>query len=272
MKTSGIAAVVVSIGLLLTSWAAPALAAPCGDTTGGGGTNVVCNCGDTVTTNTVLDSSDPVVSTDLLDVCAGPGPALTVAPGITLDVAGQTIRCADDTSQVGIEVGNGAKVHSGIIKQCGIGIGGTASHSELEDNRFLNDRVGIELIGDTNTVSRNVSIGDGEVSVHGFVVTGDHNIIQNNRCQQHLEEGLLVNGDANELTRNYCYGNDRTGIAVSGTLNKLFRNLGKNNGGHGVLAPGPGNITDGTNFGSGNVVKPDCSINGQSVSPDGRYC
>jgi hypothetical protein len=273
MRNSGIAALFVSFGMILALSTAPAQADDCGDTSGPAGTDAPCKCGDTVTTNTVLGVSDTVVSTSVLDSCPVPGPALAVAATVTLDIAGQTIRCADNVNQVGIEIiGDGATVRKGIVKQCGIGIGGTTSNSTVESNRLQNDVVGVALTGDGNTVGGNVSIGDGKVSAQGFVITGDHNIIESNRCQQHFEEGLVVNGDANDLTRNYCYGNGDTGIAVVGTLNILTRNLGKNNGGHGIFAPGPGNVTDGTNFGSGNAQKPDCSINGQSRSADGRYC
>jgi len=52
----------------------------------------------------------------------------------------------------------------------------------------------------------------------------------------------------------------------------LNHNRGQNNGAHGVFVIGGDNLTDGLNYGSGNTLKPDCSIDGQSTTPDGRYC
>lgn len=273
MRNSGINSLLVSLATLLALWAAPAQAAPCGDTSGVGGANVPCNCGDTVTTNTVIVLSDPVRSTGVSDVCPGPGPALSVAGGVTLDIAGLTIRCASNTgTQVGILItGNGAVVRKGIIQNCGIGIGGTTASSRIESNRLLNDRVGVELTGDGNTLDRNNATGNTISSADGFVIMGNSNVIRANRCANHLDDGLAVTGNSNQLDKNYCLGNGGDGIVVSGTSNLLTRNLGKNNGGHGIIAPGPGNFTDGNNFASGNDLKPDCSINGQS-SADGRYC
>ena len=70
-----------SLGLALSLAGAPSAgwAANCGDTTGAGGTRVACACGDTVTTNTKLKNTDPVVSTSLADTCSGDGLAIGVS-------------------------------------------------------------------------------------------------------------------------------------------------------------------------------------------------
>src|SRR5262245_20359879 len=44
-----------------------ASAKPCGDTSGPGGSDVPCSCGDTVTTSTRLDETDPVLLTLCLE-------------------------------------------------------------------------------------------------------------------------------------------------------------------------------------------------------------
>jgi len=266
MKKSGITACFVSLATLLALVASPAHAAPCGGI-------IPCNCGDTVTTNTTLISTDPVVSHEVGTVCAGPGPALRVAAGVTLNISGLTIRCESNAgSQVGIDIiGDNATVRKGIIKNCGLGVHGATSHSTVLSNRFLNDRIGVNLVGDDNTLQSNVSIGDGVVSDEGFVILGDGNDILSNRCQSHKFEGLFVGGSGNTLERNYCLGNGTEGIIVIGTANTFNRNIGKNNGGHGVFGPGPANTTDGLNYASGNGLTPQCVINGQS-SPDGRRC
>lgn len=51
------------MAVLMTAAGAPAGAADCGDTAGPGGVRVACGCGDSVTTNTVLRGTDPVVTT-----------------------------------------------------------------------------------------------------------------------------------------------------------------------------------------------------------------
>lgn len=106
------AAFVIAIPLA----AAPALAADCGDTSGPGGVDVPCNCGDTVTTSTRLGPGDPVTSTGPDDVCLGfqqgDFAALTVREGVNLDINRQHIRVAG----IGILLkGDGITIRNGII-------------------------------------------------------------------------------------------------------------------------------------------------------------
>jgi hypothetical protein len=53
---------------------------------------------------------------------------------------------------------------------------------------------------------------------------------------------------------------------VVGDFNQLNHNQGGNNGGHGVFAvpfsAGAANGTDGRNYGHGNAVDPQCTIDG----------
>src|SRR3989338_5982817 len=86
MKKKCIRFISLAIFLALAgpAWGSHA-AGECGDTTHNGG-DVPCSCGDTVTTDTVLDSgTDLVVST----VCTCNG--LDVADGVELDLGGNTI-------------------------------------------------------------------------------------------------------------------------------------------------------------------------------------
>lgn len=77
---------VLAIGLTsIIGIAGGAWSADCGDGSGPGGTDVPCACGDRVTSDTVLDNSDPVVSTGPTDVC--PGLGLKVGGGVTSSFA-----------------------------------------------------------------------------------------------------------------------------------------------------------------------------------------
>src|SRR5262245_26967902 len=103
-------------------------AANCGDTTGAGGSDVPCQCGDTVTTNTILNATDPVASTGATDLCPFPA-ALFVAGDVTLDMNSRTIRCGGiDDVTIGIWVmGDGATITNGTIQDCNLGIYSTRS-------------------------------------------------------------------------------------------------------------------------------------------------
>ena len=59
---------------------------------------------------------------------------------------------------------------------------------------------------------------------------------------------------------------------MNGSFNQLNHNLASNNAVHGVFAIGGNNGTDERNYATQNGLKPDCSIDGQSATPDGRYC
>jgi hypothetical protein len=215
---------------------------PCGEASGPGGTDLPCHCGDTATTNTVLGASDPVRSP-----CAGVG--LFVAGGVTLDASSALLRCASSgafTTGIWI-IGDGVAIDGGIIRGCDRGIFGLTSGSAIA-------RV---------TASR----GGGSI-----VIAGQGNHLLHNRCQGNALDGMLVSGSFNTLERNYGFANEGDGIAVVGTVNTLNHNQGRSNGGHGVVATGGGNAGDGLNYGAGNTARPNCSIDGGTVTRDGRYC
>jgi len=217
----------------------------CGDTTGPpGGLDVPCDCGDTVTTNTVLKASDPVTR----KVC-GPPAALFVAGGVTLDMTSPSvhIRCAGKEDTVGIElIGDDVTIDGGssIIDGCDVGVFGFTSRSTIQLVFVRNGGDdGIELIGDDNVLVRNL-------------------------CHNNGSEGIHVFGDRNRLDRNYCRANGGHGIEVEGANNHLTHNLGYNNGEHGIFAPDPTNTTDFRNYGAYNGLEPQCVIGGSN----GRYC
>jgi YVTN family beta-propeller protein len=217
---------------------------PCGDASGPGGIDVPCRCGDIVTTDTVLRASDPVVRSRCTHV------GLFVAKGVTLHASSAVIRCDSRggfTTGLWI-VGDAVVIDGGIIRDCTNGIFGITSGSTI---------AGV-------TASRGGA---------GIFTIGDGNQLRDNRCAGNSRDGMLISGSFNALEGNYGLGNQRHGIAVVGSFNRLTRNQGRTNGGQGVLAVGGGNTSDLGNYGTGNAVKPDCSIDGHPpVTANGKRC
>jgi len=235
----------------------------CGDTSGRHNKDVPCDCGDTVTTDTVLDSSDPVLNA----VCFPVG--LFVDKRVKLD--GVNLQCrhhededdrvaSNDGFAAGIVIiGDHVKIIHGTIRDCGIF--GFTSKSTIE-------RV---------TVSGARS--------PGIFLIGEENKLLHNRCDSN-KAGIVVLGEENLLERNLCKHNKKDGILVVGSENQLNSNQGRNNGGQGVVAVGRDdddngdkrkdddkNKTDKRNYGDKNGEKPDCEIDGKSVpGTGGRYC
>jgi DNA-binding beta-propeller fold protein YncE len=216
----------------------------CGDASGPGAGDVPCRCGDTVTTDTVLDNSDPVVSSTCPQV------GLFVAPDVTLDASSTVIRC-DSTSgpTTGIWiVGDGVVIHGGAIHGCQNGLFGFTSGSTVE----------------------RVTASEGGA---GIFITGDGNRLLRNRCEGNGLDGIFLSGSSNALEKNSGLRNGGNGVAVVGSSNQLLHNQGRTNGGQGVVAVGGGNISDLRNHAIGNAVKPECSIDGlPPATKNGKHC
>lgn len=247
-KADGIWLPLLGVAILATFSASNAWAKDCGDKTGQPGNfDVPCDCGDTVTTDTILKASDPVVT----KVCFPTG--LFVAGGVTLDASSAVIRChtPPDFVTTGFWIiGNDATIDGGIIQGCGNGIFG---------------------VTDGSTIERVTARGG---SSAGINIHGDGNTLLHNLCDNNAFDGIFVEGAHNTLERNYCKGNGSNGIFVlGGPLNNLKHNQGRNNSGHGVLVLGDGNTTDERNYGTANAARPDCLFDGNPpVTADGKYC
>ena len=150
--------------------------------------------------------------------------------------------------------GNGATIGggSGIIELCDIGI----------------------FVPTSNNTIEGVAVREGG-SVGVLVDFANDNTLRKISCDDYVFNGILVIGNGNLLERNYCKGNGLTGIVAIGA-NTLNHNQGRNNGEQGVAAAafglGPKPQTDRRNYATGNGMKPDCEINGGSVTADGKYC
>jgi parallel beta-helix repeat protein len=189
-----------SIGLALSlavthtaSWAAN-----CGDTTGLGGTRVACACGDTVTTNTKLKNTDPVVSTNFADTCSGDGLVIG-ADEITLDCAKFALRGDNTSASDGVIVSDTDGV---TVKRCtisGFDTGVTVEYST-------------EFTIDTNTVQDN---GEGIIVESGTLSSGDFGTIQNNTVQNSFAGIGLVETSSNTVKNNKV-SNTLFGVTIFG--------------------------------------------------------
>jgi hypothetical protein len=105
----------VSISLLCFRMPASAqVTSNCGDSTGTRGRDVVCRCGDTVTTNTRLVKKDPVVR----KACLADG--LHVADGVSLNLGGRTI--IGSRTGTGIVPGAGSSILNGKLRNFATGV------------------------------------------------------------------------------------------------------------------------------------------------------
>ena len=223
----------VAVPMLMIFATVSAWAADCGDTTGPGGTDVPCSCGDTVTTDTVLKASDPVVNNG----CDSIG--LNVAGGVQLDGHLLKIECVGPLSIGLFLVGDSIEISRSRIRGCTDGIFGNTSGSLIE----------------------NVDAGHGVGTA--FQIAGSNNTLRHNLCHDSGGVGIVILGGNNTLERNYCHHNGDSGIFVFGSNNQLNTNVATHNGFRGIEAGGP-NLTNGRNFGSRNGFDPQCEIDGSS--------
>jgi hypothetical protein len=250
----------LALMLMLIAGAAVVQAADCGDGVG------PCSCGDTVTSDTTLDASDPV-----LNPPACPGDGLTV-DGVNLDLGGGTIT-GSNTGTGLILAGSGGSIANGRIRSFAVGIGSDGlivdwTIAELAVS--LNAGDGIAVWGDWNLISRLSCSRNGD---DGLVVKGDHNTLQHNVCDKNGDKGIAVYGDYNTLVRNYGTGNlAGTGVLGIGDGNDFQTNRATNNGGNGVIGKGTGLKSNGRNYGTGNRGGTNCHIDGFPTTGGGRYC
>jgi parallel beta-helix repeat protein len=264
--------------LLLVLLVSPAGASPCGDTSGPGGTWVACQCGDTVTSSTRLQPTDPVVST----VC--PRDGLLIRSG---DI---TLNCADLTLQGGAGAGidfrdiTGQLIQNCTVKSCvvtgfvdgilvnlcdnfriaanqvignivGIDYGGGAldeGWGQVWKNRAVNNSFdGIYVQGDNNVIAKNRVFG----SEFGIFVSGDHNTITGNSAHDGIDGIELFGFHDNQVTHNYSTRNRNNGIVlVNSTGAVVAYNLVWKNKGTGLIVVDSGGTEIRANTGKKNGV------------------
>jgi parallel beta-helix repeat protein len=229
-----------------------AMAIDCGDTTGAGGTRVLCSCGDTVTTSVSLTPTHPVITT----ICPGDG-LIALGPGtsnLTLQFNGNTIR--------GIGVGSGVVISSnrvrlfsgsitGFNKGVSVALDATTlpptpiptSTSVISGiNASTNLDAGIEIVGSSNSVSLNQAFSNG---VNGIVVLGNTNSITSNEASSNNGDGFNITGNSNTIATNTAFLNQGQGIDVVGDNNVFDTNnvgdINKGNVGGGIRVEGSDN-------------------------------
>jgi hypothetical protein len=259
MRPSTVVQIVAGLVAFIALSTAMAWGANCGDTSGPGGTDVPCACGDTVTTDTVLDATDPVTTT----VCTCDG--LGVRSGRTLDLGGRTI--SGSGICIGIEIGAGfaagnVVIRGGQIVRFGEGVffsneggGHTLRGLRVVENSkrgiFLdlagnvvedcvvsrNGGPGIELSTGTDPPGRGLvqrcRVEDNQG--HGIIGGFRGVVIQSNVVRRNAGRGIDAGDSASTVTLNRVEDNDE-GIVVSAstpehgptsvTRNVVLRNRG----------------------------------------------
>lgn len=223
-------------------------AADCGDTSGPpdptfpSGTKIPCNCGDTVTSNTNLNSSHPVTTT----VC--PDEGLTVlgtgtSAFRTLQFNGNTIRGSGTGTGTGVIIsGDRVRLFSGIITdfQDGVGAIGNTNNSIISGiNASGNSDAGIDIAGHSNTISTSQAFSNGG---NGITVVGNTNTIMTSEASSNDGDGLNIVGNGNTVSANKALSDGGNGIDATGDNNRIEGNsvgeLGEGNDENGIRVTG----------------------------------
>jgi parallel beta-helix repeat protein len=194
----------------------PARGANCGDTTGGGGTNVDCSCGDSVTTNTTLTAADPVTTT----LC--PGRGLNVSTGVTLKLGGRTIQATSGNGEFGVALSSNVTLQ-GPGKVIGFGFVGIAPFTGTSGQKILsvqargNGLDGIVIFGD-GVARNNVSLSNGRAGILSLPGTGG--TLYSNVTRLNGEDGIVLLGVSGvTVQKNISTENARNGIKLQNGTN-----------------------------------------------------
>lgn len=255
---------------------------PCGDTTGLGGTRVPCSCGDKVTTNTILQKTDPVVSTGPADICGGNG--LLVATEVMLDCNKLTLR--------GVGAGSGLRFVDGdnrapiTVKNCtitrfasGISFGSSDAVNFTVQSNTIIENLGAGIYTDDqgggrvekNEIGNNGGCGVVNGDAGGNVYAKNHifgnwcgislfdssDIITGNVIEYNKYEGIVLDeAQRTTVTNNDVRHNGSDGMWVgtaSTIFNTIVRNVVSDNGGAGITIQDASANTISSNSGKRNV-------------------
>jgi parallel beta-helix repeat protein len=130
---------------------------------------------------------------------------------------------------------------------------------------------GFNFQGDGMIISRNRSSFSGAEGEDGIDISGDNNVVSGNVSNANGGSGILVSGADNTLDGNTANANNVAGIIVSPSNgNTLHGNTAKNNNAEGIVNHGTATIlTD--NVAAGNRP-PDCANNGTIATNTGNHC
>jgi parallel beta-helix repeat protein len=190
------------------------------------------SCGDTITSNTKLNS-------DLSD-CPANGLVIG-APNITLDLKGYTIDGVGGGNGVDNTAGyKGVTIKNGRIRQFSTGVSlEHATHNYLSDLWASHNSDGIFLLAsDKNRIEKNTT-SDNEITGITLDDGSDNNRVEKNSSFDNLNFGIAVEDTSNNnrITKNIASDNANAGIFVdsssSGAL--MERNVANRNTGDGIL-------------------------------------
>ena len=192
-------------------------------------------CGDTITTDTVLEQS----------ITCNSFPALTVQGSAILDLNGHTVVCTG-TSSSGIGLmGRRAAVRNGTVFGCNVGVAlyGKGSH-KVENLYVLNSTkwaFWASSHSHRNKLENNVADQwfPTEEDAQGFRISSDRNTLTNNVVHGHIT-GFFIQGLRNTLRSNLAVRN-YDGFVLTGKKHLLKENRSISNYAHGMLLnPGQG--------------------------------
>jgi hypothetical protein len=211
--------------------AAPAWSADCGDTSGPGGTDVPCRCGDRVTTATSLDAGDPVLST----VC--PGDGLLIGPFIGADVTiNGTLRGSGQGCGIRAEVTGHFTVAVGRISGFGHGFCGEDVNAALSRLQIVDNALGgVRITESGASIERSLIARNGGP---GMVLNGHVDAFAN-QVVDNAGPGIIASTDLGEgpggdIARNTIQRNAGDGVVVDCQSCRFERNSIRNNQGVGI--------------------------------------
>ena len=116
----------------------------------------------------------------------------------------------------------------------GVTIGSLSNSNKIGWNRIDGNATGIEVAGDSNTLTGGSLTSNTGVGVH-FAVGASNNILQSAKVELSGSHGIFVEGTGTTLKGNKANSNGGDGFRISGTGTKLASNEsnqgGKENGG-----------------------------------------
>jgi hypothetical protein len=251
--TSRVVTTITAASISVASLSLPALAANCGDTTGTRGRDVVCRCGDTVTTDTRLAKKDPVTR----KIC--PAGGLVIAAGINLDLNRLVI--TGSSTGVGIKPGPGASVRDGTVQRFATGALVDRGSVALMDVALdTNSGSGLEIVpaqGETPAVNFGglLASASDNGSSGILVATGASLVIAGESTEAKLQIlrndgiGLDVRGGLDATNVSVRESSNQGLLVDTSSLVRVVNSEFNDNGGDGIHvrgAPGASNLDDTT--------------------------
>ena len=157
-------------------------------------------CGDTVYTNTVLDS-DMTCSSDR---------GLYVAPNVTLDCAGHSITGAGGAYGIDL-VSNGATVKNCVVTKFSSGIGTWSNSSTIIGNTVTSNGIGISIFIGYNNILTNNNASNNNAGI--YLASGNNNTIYNNIANNNRDGIVLTSSNNNALMNNTANYNNNSWLA-----------------------------------------------------------